>query len=98
MTEKEKFLEQYYYDISNPAAYTTPSKLYTALKGNKEFKFSKYFIKNWLQKQDAYTLKFDDRLESQISELVDKMFSGAWISWMCKTCRKKMMTLNTYLF
>lgn len=69
MTEKEKFLEQYYYDISNPAAYTTPSKLYAALKANKEFKFSKYFIKKWLQKQDAYTLQRQVRRPTRVPNI-----------------------------
>lgn len=43
MSEKEKtqYLETYYYTIRNPAAFTTPEKLYQALKSNKDFKFSK---------------------------------------------------------
>lgn len=42
--EKEQYLENYYYNIRNPAAYTTPGKLYQTLKSNKDFNFSKYFI------------------------------------------------------
>lgn len=55
MSEKEKtqYLETYYYTIRNPAAFTTPEKLYQALKSNKDFKFSKHFISKWLRKQDA---------------------------------------------
>lgn len=60
MSEKEKtqYLETYYYTIRNPAAFTTPEKLYQALKSNKDFKFSKHFISKWLRKQDAYTLHY----------------------------------------
>lgn len=55
--EKTQFLEEYYYNIHNPAAYTTPDKLYQALKSNKTFKFTKYFISKWLRGQDPYTLQ-----------------------------------------
>lgn len=56
MSEKKKieFLENYYYNSVNPAAYTSPEKLYQALKSIKNFKFSKFFVSKWLKTQDAY--------------------------------------------
>lgn len=53
MSEKKKieFLENYYYNSVNPAAYTSPEKLYQALKSIKNFKFSKFFIRNGLKRK-----------------------------------------------
>lgn len=58
MSEKKniEFLENYYYNSVNPAAYNSPEKLYQTLKSIKNFKFSKFFISKWLKTQDAYTL------------------------------------------
>ena len=78
MIDKEKFLEDYYYNISNPAAYTTPAKLYAALKSNKEFKFSKHFITKWLQKQDAYTLQREVRRPTKIPNIRVSGLNAQW--------------------
>lgn len=80
MSEKEKaeYLENYYYNISNPAAYTTPGKLYQTLKSNKDFKFSKYFISKWLRKQDANTLQ---RQVRRTSKLPNIRVSGLNVQW-----------------
>ena len=78
MIDKEKFLEDYYYNISNPAAYTTPAKLYAALKSNKEFKFSKHFITKWLQKQDACTLQREVRRPTKIPNIRVSGLNAQW--------------------
>jgi hypothetical protein len=80
MSEKEKseFLEEYYYNIGNPAAYTTPEKLYQSLKSNKNFKFSKYYISKWLKKQDAYTLQRQVRRPKKIPNI---RVSGLNVQW-----------------
>ena len=78
MADKEKFLEDYYYNISNPAAYTTPAKLYAALKPNKDFKFSKHFITNWLHKQDAYTLQRQVRRPTKIPNIRVSGLNAQW--------------------
>lgn len=64
MSEKKKteFLENYYYNSVNPAAYNSPEKLYQTLKSIKNFKFSKFFISKWLKTQEAYTLQRQVRL------------------------------------
>lgn len=80
MSEKEKiqFLEEYYYNILNPAAYTTPDKLYQALKSNKTFKFTKYFISKWLRGQDAYTLQRQVRKPKKLPNI---RVSGINVQW-----------------
>lgn len=80
MSEKEKtqYLENYYYNVSNPAAYTTPEKLYQALKSDKNFKFSKYFISKWLKRQDAYTLQRQIRRSSKTPNI---RVSGLNVQW-----------------
>lgn len=80
MSEKEKtqFLEEYYYNIQNPAAYTTPDKLYQALKSNKSFKFTKYFISKWLRRQDAYTLQRQVRKPKKLPNI---RVSGINVQW-----------------
>lgn len=71
-------MENYYYNIRNPAAYTTPEKLYQALKANKDFHFSKYFISKWLKKQDAYTLQRQARRPTKIPNI---RVSGLNVQW-----------------
>lgn len=80
MSEKEKtqFLEEYYYNIQNPAAYTTPDKLYQSLKSNKSFKFTKYFISKWLRRQDAYTLQRQVRKPKKLPNI---RVSGINVQW-----------------
>lgn len=80
MSEQEKsdFLKKYYYDISNPAAYTTPGKLYQALKPNKKYKISKYFITKWLRQQDAYTLQRQVRRPKKTPNI---RVSGLNVQW-----------------
>jgi hypothetical protein len=48
----EKALKKIYYDIGHSAGFTTPNQLYIATKK----KYSLKKIKNWLLKQDTYTL------------------------------------------
>ncbi|XP_062571174.1 uncharacterized protein LOC134233207 [Saccostrea cucullata] len=80
MSEKEKseFLENYYYNISNPATFTTPEKLYQVLKSNKNFKFSKYYISKWLRKQDAYTLQKEVHRPKKVPNI---RVSGINVQW-----------------
>ncbi|KAF4529358.1 hypothetical protein B566_EDAN017370 [Ephemera danica] len=48
----EKYLSKIYYDISNPAGYSTPYALWKASK--KKYPIAK--IKKWLQSQNTFTL------------------------------------------
>lgn len=96
--EKTQYLANYYYNIRNPAAYTTPKKLYQALKANKDFHFSKYFISKWLKNRTL--IHYSDRLvvplKFLIFVLVVSMFNGVWTSWTFKTYKKKMMASDFY--
>jgi hypothetical protein len=48
----EKALKKVYYDVKHPASFSSLPKLHKFFKG----KLSKKFIKNWLSKQETYTL------------------------------------------
>lgn len=48
------------------------------MKSNKEFKLSKYFIKKWLQKQDAYTLQRQVRRPTRVPNI---RVSGRNVQW-----------------
>lgn len=80
MSEKEKtqLLEEYYYNIHNPADYTTPDKLYQALKSNNTFKFTKYFISKWLRGQAAYTLQRQVRKPKKLPNI---RVNGINVQW-----------------
>ena len=76
--EKSTFLENYYFNPNNPAAYTSPEKLYQALKSNKQFRFTKHFISKWLRKQDSYTLQRQTRRPSRVPNI---RVSGINVQW-----------------
>ena len=56
-TEKETILEKYYFNSSNPAAFSGPQKLYRVLKTKYPGQFSLPFIKRWLNNQDEYSIQ-----------------------------------------
>ncbi|KAK3106965.1 hypothetical protein FSP39_004119 [Pinctada imbricata] len=76
--EKRSFLEEYYYNPKNPAAYTTTEKLYKALKSNKNYTFSRGFIRKWLQDQDAYTLQRETRQPKRIPNIRVTGINSQW--------------------
>ena len=54
MEDKEKILENYYFDVNNKAAYRGPKKLYLTLSKKYPGVFSLHYITQWLNKQDSY--------------------------------------------
>lgn len=55
--KKEEILKNYYFSISNPAAYSSPEKVYRVLKKRYPGQFSRYFIQKWLDGIDAYSVQ-----------------------------------------
>lgn len=60
MTSKETregILKNYYFSTSNPAAYSSPEKVYRVLRKRYPGQFSRYFIQKWLDSIDAYSVQ-----------------------------------------
>ena len=57
MASWERYLKKIYYDPSNAASFAGPEKLYHFVKRDRKFNISKYKIKKWLQRQEAYSIQ-----------------------------------------
>ena len=57
MSTWEKYLEQIYFDPKRPASFSGPDKLYSYVKRVGKYEISKYKIRKWLQRQEAYSLQ-----------------------------------------
>ena len=57
MADWKEYLSNIYYDLSHPAAYAGPNKLYQIVKKEGQFTIGLHRIKQWLQDQDAYSLQ-----------------------------------------
>lgn len=55
--DKDKILENYYFKVSNPAAFSGPQKLFRVLSKKYPGQFSLQYVKKWLNNQDAYSLQ-----------------------------------------
>lgn len=55
--DKDKILENYYFKVSNPAAFTGAQKLHRVLNKKYPNLFSLQYIKKWLNNQDSYSLQ-----------------------------------------
>ncbi|MCG7879176.1 MAG: DDE-type integrase/transposase/recombinase, partial [Candidatus Thiodiazotropha endolucinida] len=55
--EKDKLLEEYYFNAINPGAFSGPQKLFRVLNKKYPGRFSFLYIKNWLNNQDAYSIQ-----------------------------------------
>lgn len=55
--DRKAILERYYHTVSNPAAFSSPERLYKVLKKKYPGKFSKYFIQKWLDGIDSYSVQ-----------------------------------------
>ena len=56
-SEKKAILEKYYYTVSNPAAFSSPERLYKVLQKKYPGTFSKHFIQKWLDGIDSYSVQ-----------------------------------------
>lgn len=55
--DKDKFLKGYYFNPENPAAFTGPGNLFQVLDKKYPGVFTRDFIREWLNNQDAYYLQ-----------------------------------------
>jgi hypothetical protein len=85
--EEEEYLRTIYFNPSQPASYQSPLRLYTFVKRDGQFSITLKEIKQWLQKQEAYSLNrnvlrnfqrsrvlvsgIDDQWEADLADLQD---------------------------
>ncbi len=56
MTSYERYLKSIYYDPKHPASYSGVEKLYKAARKAGKFVLDRKKIRNWLEKQETYTV------------------------------------------
>ena len=68
-SEKESILEKYYFNAKNVGAYMGPQKVFSELNKKYPGLISLYFIKKWLNNQDAYSLQKQPRYRYKTVEV-----------------------------
>ena len=56
-SKKKDILEKYYHVMSNPAAFSSPERVYKVLQKKYPGTFSKRFIQKWLDGIDSYSVQ-----------------------------------------
>lgn len=78
--EKDKILNEYYFEVSNAGSYSGPEKLFRALNKTYPNEFTKSYISKFLNNIDAYSLQKDVRHRFQTAPVVvtniDEQFEG----------------------
>ena len=57
VSEKEKILSAFYFNPKNAGAFTGPKKLFDSVSKQYPHVFTKRFVFDWLNDQDAYVLQ-----------------------------------------
>ena len=74
----ENYLKNIYYNPSNPASFSGPDKLYQFVKKNGKYMISKYRIRKWLQREDAFSLQRESRKPIKRSRIVVAGIDDQW--------------------
>ena len=74
----ENYLKNIYYNPSNPASLSGPDKLYQFVKKDGKYIISKYRIRKWLQKEEAYSLQREARSPQKRSRIVVAGIDDQW--------------------
>lgn len=78
--ERRKILEEYYYSAKNPAAFSSPQKLYTVLQKKYPGKFSKAYLQKWLNGIDPYSIQKQVRRKFKTAQVrvtsIDSQFEA----------------------
>ena len=77
MNNWEDYLRKIYYDPSHPASYERLNNLYNEVKNEGKFKIS-HQIKEWLEKQDAYSLNKDVERNFQRGRVIVSGINDQW--------------------
>ena len=74
----ENYLKNIYYNPSNPASFSGPDKLYQFVKKDGKYMISKYRIRKWLQREDAFSLQRESRKPIKRSRIVVAGIDDQW--------------------
>ena len=74
----ENYLKNIYYNPSNPASLSGPDKLYQFVKKDGRYMLSKYRIRKWLQREEAYGLQREARKTLKRSRIVVAGIDDQW--------------------
>ena len=74
----ENYLKNIYYNPSNPASFSGPDKLYQFVKKDGKYMISKYRIRKWLQREDAFSLQRESRKPIKRSRIVVADIDDQW--------------------
>ena len=74
----ENYLKNIYYNPSNPASFSGPDKLYQFVKKDGKYMISKYRIRKWLQREDAFSLQRESRKPKKRSRIVVAGIDDQW--------------------
>ena len=74
----ENYLKNIYYNPSNPASFSGPDELYQFVKKDGKYMISKYRIRKWLQREEAYSLQREARKPLKRSRIVVAGIDDQW--------------------
>ena len=74
----ENYLKNIYYNPSKPASFSGPDKLYQFVKKDGKYMISKYRIRKWLQREEAYSLQREARKPLKRSRIVVAGIDDQW--------------------
>ena len=74
----EKYLSQIYYDPESPASFGSVDSIYRAVKNEWKYEISRNKIRQWLQKQDTYTLHKPVRYRFRRNRVIVGAMDDEW--------------------
>ena len=74
----EQYLEKFYYNPKNPASFSSPIKLYEAIKKQGKRKISLATIKKWLSGEDTYTFHRAQRKPYKRNKVIVDGIDSQW--------------------
>jgi len=78
MPSWEDYLQEIYYNPANPVSFSGPNKLFRYVKKIGKHVISKYKMKKWLQRQEAYSLHRPLRWEFKRNKLIITGIDDQW--------------------
>ena len=74
----EKYLEEVYYNPLNAGSFSGPDKLFRYVKKEGKYVISKYKIRKWLQRQEAYSLQRPLRRHFKRNKVITTGIDDQW--------------------
>lgn len=74
----EDFLAKIYYDPVNAGSFFGPEKFYRYVRQGEKYVLSKYKIRKWLQRQEAYSLQRGARRRFRKNEVIALGIDDQW--------------------